>query len=289
MKHFLLALFFFVGACGGTSGNNGENVKKDGSEQQPSPNPGDPSGNDLVIGKCDDPLNPLKIGDKCYRSCDETYRYCLKDGEMASQTDPERKIPLCSFESGRLLIDDKCGRGVVTVDSSNMIFKIGNDSTDREFYKYHDGSVFENPDIKKYYGGIYFDAAYVYDYFSKFPMIIEYDVISIGEKSVEAGRMYPGAKDHAKLTWILNINGHVLETLGMNTNVAEEYCQTVLNELTQDDPNSDPDIRRTKIKDDTFQIYCSSTLHRSGHVEMSFFCHNDTKNCFFRKMNLWGA
>ena len=109
---------------------------------------------------------------------------------------------------------------------------------------------------------------------------------SIGHSKVAVARQNPGFKDHPKLDWIININGHILETRDMNAQVVKDYCRWVFEDLTKDDINSKLKISEGIPQDNTYNIGCRTTLYREGHPDFRFFCHSDTDKCYIGRINL---
>lgn len=297
MRQVLFLSVLLLASCGQNSSrpanesNNQDGPSTDipyeGDGQDEELNTSDEEPKTPEVGRCDDPLNNILVGGQCYAHCDKSYKYCLRHNEMGSQLDPKKKIPLCHFEDGMILIDDKCGRGVLTIDSEKSLFKIGNDKTDQAFYMYLDGSVFADKYSRKSEININLGSSIVYDYESLFPMIPDTGTFTNSLKNIRVGRVYPGLKENARLNWILNFNGHVLDTKGINTQTAMEFCETVLNPLVEDDDNSKIRFTIMTPVEDTNRVYCSTSTSKKGHISMGFFCHMNIDRCFIESIYFW--
>ena len=237
-------------------------------------------------GKCDDPLNSLLVEGQCYNRCDRTLKYCLRHDEMASQLDPDKKVPLCSFDSNRILVDDQCGRGVIKIDSKNRIIELGNDLTDKPARRFEDGE--ESPGSFLADSSVCFELsnASVYRYPSNFPMLFETDVFRMNSIRFEVAGTSPGSKDHVKLNWLLDINGMVLDLENLTSNRAKDYCSKVIESVDISDFYSGPYIGTSLVQGDTFLITCTFTPSNPVDFVVHFYCHKKADKCFLKYAGL---
>ncbi|MCB9228969.1 MAG: hypothetical protein H6618_05100 [Deltaproteobacteria bacterium] len=231
-------------------------------------------------GHCDDPDNPMLVNGQCYRRCDWNFRYCLRHDEMASQLDPDKTVPLCSFESGRILIDDQCGRGVLTVDSTKNLFRIGNDLTETPLQELNESGF--NPGKYTARSRSSRSDATIYQYPSNYPMISDDESISLSESMIRVEGAYSGRKDHPKMTWILKVNGHVFDTKDISAEDVKNFCQAYVTDLSKGDDDARPEVSPSNPQSGTYSIYCDSNTYKPGDLTFSFFCHVKEDRCFLK-------
>ena len=277
MRLFFVLCFVLV-SCGDETRNGNIDLDPRGHEQNQDHSPGE--NQDIVIQEeCDDPLNPISVNGECFKHCDQTGNYCLKHNEMGSQLDPTKKIPLCNQSDGNFLIDDVCARGVITIDSANDILTIGNIESDKLLYKYEKQKYIFNENVKySFYSQLNHDYETNYPQAPETPRIYVLSTYSASFRTV----ISPGSLDHPKLPYILNLNGHKIDTKNISSSQVKNYC----NEAVKSQFENIYDY--VKIEEDiadpnngTYYIHCTvENPIRVTDGQLTFYCHGKEDRCY---------